>query len=116
MDLVTIPTTAATLLHQLVLLAPAPIPVALFGDEKALAELERQGLISIRGNTVTVPPDLQKRVRHGIPPEQMRDELTLLLKAVNRFAPAVPSDPKTWEVWDLLRPHAEALLARTEKL
>jgi len=116
MQLVTLPSTATTLLHLLALLAPDPIPAALFEDEKALAELERHGLISIQGNTVTVPPGVREKVRSCIPPEQMRDELTLLLQSMNRFAPACPSDPKTWEVWDLLRPHAEALLARTEKL
>jgi tetratricopeptide (TPR) repeat protein len=116
MKLVTIPTTATTLLHRMALLAPAPIPVALFMDEETLAELERHGLISIQGRTVTVPPAVRERIRSAIPPEQMRDELTLLLQSVNRFAPASPSDPETWTVWDLLRPHAEALLARTEKV
>lgn len=120
MDLVTIPPIAITLLHRMALLAPAPIPVALFMDGEpigeALAELGRQGLIAIRGSTVTVPPDIQETVRNRIPPERLRDELNLLLESVNRFSPARPSDPGTWEVWNLLRPHAEALLARTEAL
>jgi Tetratricopeptide repeat len=117
MQLVTLPPTATILLHQLALLAPDPIPVALFADEEpVLAELGRHGLISIQGTTVTVPPDVREKVRSCIPPEPTRDELTVLLQSVNRFAPACPSDPRTWKVWDLLRPHAEALLRRTEKL
>jgi len=116
MELVTIPPTATTLLHQLALLAPDPVPVALFEDEQALTELERHRLVSIQGTTVTVPPDVREKARSCIPPERMRDELTFLLQSMNRFAPACPSDPRTWKVWDLLRPHAEALLARAEKL
>jgi tetratricopeptide (TPR) repeat protein len=120
MDLVTIPPTATTLLHRMALLAPAPIPVALFMDEEpigeALAELERQGMISIQGGTVTIPKKVREMVLSHIPAERLRDELTLLLESVNRFSPACPSDPGTWEAWELLRPHAEVLLARTEAL
>lgn len=116
MALVTSPPTAATLLRLMSLLAPEPIPAGLLvGRESSLEELERQGLVSIQGSAVTVRPEARDAARSRMEPEQLREDLTLLLQLVNRFAPERPSDPRTWEVWDLLEPHAEALLERTRE-
>ena len=115
MVLVTPSPAATTLLHLMALLAPDPIPAALFMDERALAELERLGLISLQDNTVTVPPGVREAVWRRVPPDGLRDGLNVLLQSMNQLLPAHPSDPRSWEAWDLLRPHAEALLA-TENL
>ena len=115
MVLVTPSPTATTLLHLMALLAPDPIPAALFMDAAALAELERLRLISLQDNKVTLSPTAREAVWRRAPPDGLRDELNVLLQSMNRLLPAHPSDPLSWEAWDLLRPHAEALLA-TENL
>lgn len=125
---------AAALLRLTAYLAPEPIPVEMFeagasiveeaigavgeehgappGDwliQEALAELASLSLVTREGASFTVPRTVQEALRSSLAEERRPGWIERSLRLVNQFSPLPPDDPRTWPVWDRLRPHAAAV-------
>ena len=129
---------AAALLRLTSYLAPEPIPVEMFeagasiveeavlalGEEHgappddwlgdsllrdALAELAALSLVTREGASFTVPRMVQEVLRSSLAEERRPGWIERSLRLVSQFSPLPPDDPKTWPVWDRLRPHAAAV-------
>jgi tetratricopeptide (TPR) repeat protein len=126
-----------SLLRAASILAPEPIPVAMFEDcpdeykklvtlwceesgeamaerdtEDALSELANYSLVERGDNSFSVHRMERLVLSHRIPKETFPKWVEATRAALEKYAPdETAEDPKTWPVWDKLRPHAEALVA-----
>jgi tetratricopeptide (TPR) repeat protein len=125
-----------TLLRAASFLAPAPIPMAIFADcpdelkalvdlwceetgeptagrplRDAVTELVRYSLIERSGDLFTIHRMERLVLGHKVPKERIPRWIEATRAALIRYAPEETAEnPKTWPVWDILRPHAEALV------
>lgn len=126
--------TARAILQMSAFLAPDDIPRALFcaranevakavllldGGAKsetedrirdALAELGDYSLIELDDSTFSCHRLVQAALLNRLKTDERQRWAEATLKLVNKYAPARPSDVRTWPVWDILSPHASALL------
>ena len=131
--------TAAALLRLMAFLAPDPFPVNMFekapevveqaaqrlceevGKEPdglsvqaALAELADYSMIALQDEgMVTVHRIVQEVLRSHIP--VVKDWIEGTLRIVSGSAVGDTSDVRTWPVWDRLRPHVAAVVARADE-
>ncbi len=132
--------TAGALLRLASFLAPAPMQVEMFEEEVgfvqraaellaeergqdpdagsiggALAELTTASMITRKkGRRFVVDGLVQEAIRDQIREEKRRDWIHLSLHLVNYFSPFETGDVRTWPVWDLLGPHAAAIVAAAD--
>jgi tetratricopeptide (TPR) repeat protein len=130
---------ARALLRLCAFLAPDPIPVEMFEECKdfvdeavsllcketeeeqrpqavveALGDLADYSMISHEGRTFRVHRMVQEVIRSRVPGDRQRDWIEESLKIVDRYSPFDADDVRTWPVWDLLRPHATAVVGHAE--
>ena len=129
-------TVEKTILRAASLLAPDPIPVAMFegapGETKALVtlwceesneppedksvrdalnELARFSLVTRSDGAFSVHRMEQAILRSKIPGQTMPRWLECVRAVLFRCAPGDAENPQTWQILDKLRPHAEVLVA-----
>jgi hypothetical protein len=80
--------------------------------EEALGELARFSLIRLNPETVSVHRLLQAVEQDALIKEERTRWLEWALRLFNAFAPGSSDDARTWSIWLVLRPHAEALLGK----
>jgi tetratricopeptide (TPR) repeat protein len=127
--------SSRTLLHFLAHLAPEPIPEGLleagrgllaeaagenFDGRVALAELQRYSLIGreIRGEVrfLSLHRLVQTVALDRIPADERAAWAELAVRALLAFLPdQLPSDVRSWPVWDPLRPHAARAVQLADK-
>ena len=78
--------------------------------EEALAELAGYSLIELGVEGFTLHRLLQAVLHDRLDPDTRRPWVDHAVQLVNDFAPATPSDVRTWPVWDRVRPHATTIL------
>jgi tetratricopeptide (TPR) repeat protein len=78
--------------------------------EDALAELAGHSLVELETETFSCHRLLQTALLDRLKKEDRQRWAEITLKLVNEFAPANPSDVRTWPVWDVLSQHAFAIL------
>jgi tetratricopeptide (TPR) repeat protein len=131
--------TATALLRLAAYLAPDPIPLDMLEEgegiieeavglllaetgqeaspqtvQEGIAELAAYSLLGRDGETGTIHRMVQEVVRVRIPDQWRRDWIERALRMVNDFSPPEPGDVRTWPVWNLLRPHAMAIVERSD--
>ena len=126
--------TARAILQMVAFLAPDEIPRALFIEghavvaeavgiliqkdteltkhdvDDALSELFGLSLIELEPETFSCHRLLQAVLHDRLDENQRKEWAGLVLRSISDFAPADPSDVRTWPVWDRLRPHTTAIL------
>lgn len=88
-------------------------PVSELAVERAVGELDRFSLIRLSPETVSVHRLLQAVEQDALTKEERTRWLEWAIRLFNAFAPGSPYDVRTWDLWLVLRPHAEALLKQT---
>ncbi len=81
----------------------------------AIASLAACSLVTRKGTSFTVHRMVQEVLRAGIPQRRRRDWIERSLRLVVAFCPAESDDVRTWQVWDLLRPHATRILGFADR-
>jgi tetratricopeptide (TPR) repeat protein len=128
------------ILRAVSFLAPEPVPVAMFEEspdevtvlvdlwceEKgeqaaertvrdALAELARFSLITRGDGVFSVHRMEQLVLRSAVPKDRVPRWIEAARAVLVHYAPdETAEDPKTWPIWDKLRPHAEVLVAAAQ--
>jgi tetratricopeptide (TPR) repeat protein len=128
---------AKAILQGAAFLAPDPIPVAMFeqcpdetmavvnlwceesGEVKtgqniadAIAALARYSLIARGDGVFNIHRMEQVVLRHRVSRELSPKWIECIREVLCKYAPdETAENPKTWDVWDVLRPHAEALVS-----
>ena len=124
------------ILRAVSFLAPEPVPVAMFEESPdelkalvglwceetgeqpaersvrdALAELARFSLIT-RGDGVFSVHRMEQLVLHSaVPKDRVPRWIEVTRAVLVHYAPdRTAQDPQTWPIWDVLRPHAEAIV------
>ena len=82
--------------------------------EEALGDLARFSLIRLSPETVSVHRLLQAVEQDALTKEERTRWLEWAVRLFNAFAPAEPSDIRTWSIWLALQPHAETLIKNTQ--
>ena len=133
--------TARTLLRLAGLMAPEPLQVAVFeGDEvvaqavtamaeelsleatpqkvrAALAELASYSLITREAGTIKLHRLVQEVLRGRIPEAARPSWVRWALGLIQAFAPGdTETDPNSWPVWQILRPHVTRLFGEAQTL
>jgi hypothetical protein len=88
--------------------------VSAFAIDTALGELARFSLIRLSDKTISVHRLLQAVEQDALTKKEGARWLEWAVRLFNALAPEFPEDVRTWGVWLLLRPHAEALLEHTQ--
>jgi tetratricopeptide (TPR) repeat protein len=102
---------AASLLSEEAGQAEVPATV-----REGLAELRALSLISGQGETFTVHRLMQEVVRSRVPAGTRTAWNELTMQWVESYGPPHADDSSTWQIWDLLRPHAFQALAHAVEL
>ena len=82
--------------------------------EEALGELARFSLIRLTTETVSVHRLLQVVEQDSLTKEECARWLEWAVRLFNAFASGSPDDARTWSIWPVLQPHAEALIKNTQ--
>ena len=83
--------------------------------EKAFGELQRFSLVRLTSKTVSVHRLLQAVEQDSLSGEDCRPWLDQAMRLFNAFAPGDSHDPRRWDLWTSLGPHAEALMEHTKR-
>ena len=129
--------TEKTLLRAASVLAPAPIPIAMFEEcpdefgvlvkmwceeagepfaetdaEDALSELANYSLVERADGSFSIHRMERLVLSHRIPRNSFPNWVEATRAVLEKYAPDETAEhPKTWPAWDKLRPHAEAMYA-----
>jgi tetratricopeptide (TPR) repeat protein len=76
----------------------------------AIASLAACSLVTRKGTGFTVHRMVQEVLRARIPEARQRDWIERSLRLVAAGCPAESDDVRTWQTWDLLRPHAARIV------
>ena len=99
-----------------VILAPSPLPDALFWPleerkvRRALSELQDLSLLEWSRSQIEVHPSVAIAVRCTMPDSIKWGMTVKALELIEKFAPQNPTDPRGWQMWNFLDPHIESLL------
>jgi tetratricopeptide (TPR) repeat protein len=132
--------TAATILRLTANLAPDPVPLGIFETSVAivqeavnlfclessqvaespairegLTELAAYSLVTRSDQAFTVHPMIQEVVGSQVPKGHRREWVEKSLHVINEASPRDAEDVRTWPVWDLLQPHARAVVATADR-
>jgi tetratricopeptide (TPR) repeat protein len=81
----------------------------------AIASLAACSLVTRKGAGFTVHRMVQEVLRAGIPERWRGDWIERSLRLVAASCPAESDDVRTWQTWDLLRPHAVRILGFADR-
>ncbi|MFI1183619.1 FxSxx-COOH system tetratricopeptide repeat protein [Streptomyces sp. NPDC020799] len=118
---------AVTVLDQLALLAPEPLPLSSttdpatdpggfsvhLGDASTVSALHRVvslGLVRHTGHTLRMSPPVQSALRATLAPEQRQQARHAAQRLLATAMPGDPDAPASWPHYALLAPHARSLL------